>query len=211
MGVKAQSARKGVWFTDALGKVRRGENLLVEEMPEKRLLKGAFGETLEEKYPYYEKDGQRRIADKGFANLTDGNRIELRLRDYLICSLEKLAEGNEAFLKDIAVYSLIGALTDVNFTVRNIAATELGELKDGRAVVPLKEALKDGEFFVRVSAAESLAKIGDADAAGAVAYAVQREYDAIPYGRGMLFVAEKLQAALAELEAKNDISRHVLC
>ena len=60
------------------------------------------------------------------------------------------------------VEKLIAGLKSADAQTRLDAAIELGNLKDSRAIDPLKEALQDKHEFVRVQAKEALRKIGDA-------------------------------------------------
>ena len=59
---------------------------------------------------------------------------------------------------------LILALKDEDVGIRSAAAEALGEMGDGRAVVPLIYALKDSSWIVRYAAVKALGKIRDARA-----------------------------------------------
>ena len=64
------------------------------------------------------------------------------------------------------VDTLIQWLKDKDKNVRQLAALEMGEIKDTSAVEPLIAALKDNNSSVRWSAAEALGKIKDERAVG---------------------------------------------
>ncbi len=64
------------------------------------------------------------------------------------------------------VESLLNALNDEDFQVRDDAITELGRLGDRRAVGPLIVLLKDPNVYIRDNAINSLGLIGDRHAVG---------------------------------------------
>ena len=63
------------------------------------------------------------------------------------------------------VEKLIAELKSADAQTRLDAAVELGNVKDSRAVEPLRDALQDKHEFVRYQAKEALTKMGDARAA----------------------------------------------
>ncbi len=58
------------------------------------------------------------------------------------------------------VGSLIQALKDDDYSVKEFAAVALGEIKDPRAINPLIETFKDNDSDVQASATEALKSLG---------------------------------------------------
>jgi hypothetical protein len=78
-----------------------------------------------------------------------------------------------------AVEPLVRALLDRKTSVREVAASTLGEIGDKRAIVPLIQALKDKESSVRSVAATALGKVGDAQAVKPLNAALKDENDPV--------------------------------
>jgi hypothetical protein len=74
---------------------------------------------------------------------------------------------------------LIAALKDANPAVRISASDALGEIKDPRAVVPLKAALADKDDDVRKWAAAALGNFKDSDVTGYSCHQDSQPPDAI--------------------------------
>jgi HEAT repeat protein len=95
----------------------------------------------------------KRIGNPALANLKAAiNHASENVRYWTTRILASM--GNEA------LSPLIEALEDPNQEIRIFAATALGDTEDKRSVYPLINALKDREWLVRKSAADSLMKIG---------------------------------------------------
>ena len=106
---------------------------------------------------------------------------------------QEAAEALGKIISPESLDSLIGALGDHDWGVRNNALWALGQLKDPRAIQPLIEALGDLDWRARNKAASALGGLKDARAIEPLIAALKDESDVV---RG------KAREALSDITGK---------
>ena len=106
---------------------------------------------------------------------------------------QEAAEALGKVVSPESIDSLIGALSDQDWGVRNNAVWALGQLKDPRAIQPLIDALGDLDWRARNKAASALGAIKDPRAIEPLIAALKDESDV---------VRDKAREALADITGK---------